>query len=281
MLEPAAPISRVPITRRTVLIDLGRGAVALAVFGIAACAPASTPGGSAAASSPSSPSTEPSVASSSSGSASPEPSAVPSASASASGEGFDWRRVDLGFVSAYILARDGEAALVDTGVAGSADAIEGSLGSIGLDWGALGHVIVTHLHGDHAGSTSDVMAAAPEAQGYAGQADIPGITAPRPLTAVADGDEIMGLRIVATPGHTPGHIAVLDPIGGILVAGDALNTANGAASGPNPGFTADMATANASVKTLAGLRFETLLVGHGEPIESGASASVAALAATL
>ena len=45
-----------------------------------------------------------------------------------------WNRVNLGFVSAYILVRDGEAAVVDTGVAGSEDDIENALTAIGLEW---------------------------------------------------------------------------------------------------------------------------------------------------
>src|SRR5688500_13803113 len=58
-----------------------------------------------------------------------------------------WERVNLGFVSAYILIRGGEAALVDTGEAGSEAAIESSLTSIGLGWSNVGHVIITHSHG--------------------------------------------------------------------------------------------------------------------------------------
>jgi glyoxylase-like metal-dependent hydrolase (beta-lactamase superfamily II) len=83
---------------------------------------------------------------------------------------------------------------------------------------------------------------------------------------------------VATPGHTAGHISVLDEVGGILVAGDAVNTQSGVVTGPNPAFSADMTVALASVDKLAALRFETLLVGHGDPITEGASALVAALA---
>jgi hypothetical protein len=40
-----------------------------------------------------------------------------------------------------------------------------------------------------------------------------------------------------------------------------------------------MDEAGRSIVKLAGLTFETLLVGHGEPIESGAAALVAELAA--
>ena len=186
--------------------------------------------------------------------------------------------MNLGFVSAYILARNGEAAVVDTGVPESHGAIADALEAAGLGWANVGHVILTHQHQDHAGSAANVLEAAPDAIGYAGAADIPAIAAPRALTAVTDGDAVFGLRIVATPGHTNGHVAVLDEAGGILVAGDSLGTAAGKPIPPNAGFTENMDTALASIAKLGTLTFETLLVGHGEPIESGASVQVKALA---
>jgi hypothetical protein len=48
---------------------------------------------------------------------------------------------------------------------------------------------------------------------------------------------------------------------------------------PNVGFTDDMDQAIASAAKLGGLAFETLLVGHGDPIDGGASAAVAQLVA--
>jgi glyoxylase-like metal-dependent hydrolase (beta-lactamase superfamily II) len=185
--------------------------------------------------------------------------------------------VNLGFVSAYVLVRGGEAVVVDTGVAGSADEIETALGDIGLGWPDVGHVVLTHKHSDHAGSAEAVLAAASGAKGYAGAADLASITAPRSLMAVADGATVAGLRIVATPGHTLGHVSVLDEANGILVAGDALGTVGGTLAGSNPQFTEDAAAAKATVIKLGDLRFETLLVGHGDPIEGGASAQVKAL----
>jgi hypothetical protein len=50
-------------------------------------------------------------------------------------------------------------------------------------------------------------------------------------------------------------------------------------TGPNPQFSDDMDTALASVAKLGALSFETVLVGHGDPVMAGASAQVAALAA--
>jgi glyoxylase-like metal-dependent hydrolase (beta-lactamase superfamily II) len=187
--------------------------------------------------------------------------------------------VNLGFVSAYILVRGGEDAIVDTGVEGSADEIEASLAKVGLGWAAVGHLILTHHHRDHAGSAADVMDRAPDVAGYAGAEDIPVITVPRPLAAVGDGDAVFGLRIVTTPGHTAGSISVLDAAAGLLVAGDAMRTDDGKPVLPPPQATVDMDEAKRSIVKLGGLAFETLLVGHGEPLIGGASSAVVALGA--
>jgi glyoxylase-like metal-dependent hydrolase (beta-lactamase superfamily II) len=264
---PTAPF----VTRRTFVADLGRGAVALAVVGIAACAPASTA------------SARPSPASSPGAASSPgdAPSGTPGdASTRAPGAGDPgWRRVDLGFVSAYVLVRGGEAAIVDTGTAGSEGAVADALGALGLAWDAVGHLVLTHHHADHAGSAAAILGLAPDAAGYAGAEDIAAISVPRPLAAVGDGDRVFGLEVVTAPGHTAGSICVLDPEAGVLVAGDALRTEGGAPALPSPQFTADMDRALESVARLGALTFETLLVGHGEPLEGGASAAVAELAA--
>ncbi len=194
--------------------------------------------------------------------------------------GLRWARTDLGFVSAYVLARGTEAAIVDTGVAGSAEDIGATLAAIGLGYADVAHVFLTHLHGDHAGSIGEVMAQATSATAYAGEADIGGIDFDA-VTATADGDEIFGLEVIATPGHTAGHISVIDHDAGLLVAGDAINTLDGGVQGPNPGFSSDIEVANASARRLAQLSFNTLLAGHGDPIEDMADTAVAAMAATL
>jgi glyoxylase-like metal-dependent hydrolase (beta-lactamase superfamily II) len=265
------------IDRRTFIADLGRGAFALAVVGLAACSPAALatarPSASAAASAPGSSPSGGAEPSASSAAGSP-PSGNPPA-----GDGVTWQRVNLGFVSAYILARGGQAAIVDTGVGGSAGAIEASLAAIGLDWAAVGHLILTHRHDDHVGSATEIMEAAPEMAAYAGAEDISAISVPRPLNPVEDGDRVFDLQIVTTPGHTPGSISVYDAASGLVVAGDALRTEDGRPGLPGGQFTEDMDEAIRSVAKLGELVFDTLLVGHGEPLEGGASALVAELAA--
>jgi glyoxylase-like metal-dependent hydrolase (beta-lactamase superfamily II) len=246
VITPTSP----QLSRRAFLVDVGRGAFAIAVVGLAGCTLGGTPRR--------------------------DPSTVPGEAA--------WQRLSLygGFVSAYVLVRWGEAAIVDVGGPGpSADPPVGNEGDIlaaleavGLGWGNVGHVILTHWHDDHAGSAAAVLEAAPDAQGYAGAEDIPHIVVPRPLVPVVDGDNVFDLRIVATPGHTPGHIAVLDEALGVLVVGDALTTNDGRPTSYPIGTTEDMEEAQRSVAKLAALDFETLFVGHGEPIQSGAAALV-------
>ena len=189
-------------------------------------------------------------------------------------------RVNMGFVNAYVLIRGKEAAVVDTGTPNNATKIADVVRTASLGWDAVHHVILTHYHGDHIGSVGEVLAAAPKATAYAGAADIPQIKSPRPLKAVGDNDEVFGLRLIATPGHTPGHVCVFDPAGSLLILGDAMNN-TGILAGPNPQYTTDMAQAHQSVKKVAKLKFERAVFGHGEPIDKGASQAIAKLAGTL
>lgn len=264
------------LDRRTFLADLGHGAVALAIVGVAGCGPNVV--ASLAPTATGAPPTTPSPGSAGPGTPAPTGGAG-RGSPSAPAGGRTWERVNLGFVSAYILIRGGEAALVDTGEAGSEGAIESSLSSVGLGWAAVGHVIITHSHGDHSGSRIAVLDRAAEATGYAGAADIPAMGGVE-LAAAGDGDRVFDLEIIATPGHTAGSISVLDSVNGVLVAGDALGTAEGRPVLPSSRFTSDMDEARRSIVKLGALTFETLLVGHGDPIERGAAALVAELGAS-
>ena len=190
-----------------------------------------------------------------------------------------WARANLGFVSAYVLVRGNTAAIVDTGVSGSAIAIGETLQTLGLNYSDVEHVILTHAHGDHAGSIGEVMVLANNATAYAGESDVSAIAAE--LTALSGGEDIFGFEMVPTPGHTAGHMAAIDHTAGVLVAGDAIfGEGDKVVEGPERFFD-DIPLSRESIRTMAQLSFNTLLFGHGDPIESGADAAVAALAATF
>ncbi len=272
------------LTRRSFLTEFTGGVTAVAIFGLAAC----FSDGDAASEAPSTSSgaddgatTTSSAEAQQSADAEQATTTVAEGSEAVTTGGLSWQRVNLGFVSAYVIARGSELAVVDTGSSGSEGEILNAVESLGGTWDDVNHVIATHSHGDHVGSIREVMTAASNSAGYAGADDMLRIAAPRDLVAVSDGDEVFGLQVISTPGHTPGSISVFDAGSGVLIAGDALNTPNGVVEGPNPDFSADLDFANVSVQKLAELNFETLLVGHGEPVETGAGAMVAALAESL
>ncbi len=206
--------------------------------------------------------------------------------AGAGGGDLRWERADFGFVSAYVLARGNEVAIVDTGVRGSSSTIEDALHALSFGWADVDHVIVTHAHGDHVGGLDAVLTLAPDSVGYAGSGDIDNLTVPRDIVSLDGGEEILGLQIVNTPGHTPGHITAFDPGTGLLLAGDAMIVSDGSLAGPAGEFSDDLDLANDSVKALAGdalggNEVNTILVGHGDPVTDNAGSQLAALAAEL
>ena len=179
-----------------------------------------------------------------------------------------WARFGDGVSSGYVLVRDGEATVVDTGQWCVPDVIEGGLNAVGLGWSDVGSVIVTHKHPDHWIGLSAALELATDAVVFAGAADIPHIASPRPIVAVGAGDRVMDLAIIPTPGHTPGHIAVHDEAGGVLVVGDAI--AYGGSGFDVLPTSEDVPQTRASLSILAELPFDTLLPGHGLPLIGGA-----------
>lgn len=274
-----------PRSRRAFLGDVGKGTLAMAVVTplIAACS--SSDGGAVATAAPTAaPATDtarPTVGPESGASDVPD-AADDSFTDSASSDAAElrWARANLGFVSAYVLARGNSAAIVDTGVEGSASAIGGTLNSLGLNYSDVEHVILTHNHADHAGSIEAVVAEAVNATVYAGEADLGGISQ-SPITGLRGGEDVFGFEMISTPGHTAGHMCVIDHAAGLLVAGDAIfSEAGGVIEGPER-FFADVDESRETIKKLAALSYNTLLFGHGEPIEDRADTAVAALAASF
>ncbi len=262
------------IGRRAFLTEVGRSSLGIVVFGTALTACASQTDGESGGG-------EPDGGAADGGEPVDEPTETDDSpdDVAAETEPAAWARVDLGFVAAYVVVRGGEATVVDTGTSGSAGAILESLEGLGLGWGAVGHVVLTHNHPDHIGSASAVADAAADATFYAGAGDITSLSVPNETVVVGDDSIVMGLEVVETPGHTPGSISVYDRAGGLMVVGDALNVDGEDVTGPNAQFTADMEEAWASVAKLAGFDFEALGVGHGGALTTGAGAKVKALAA--
>lgn len=121
--------------------------------------------------------------------------------------------------------------------------------------GGAGGIAITHDHADHV----EGVAALLERLG-----DVP-VAAARYVGAgvrVGDGDAFGPLRVVATPGHAPDHLAFV--AGAVCCSGDAVLGEGSVFVAPGPGA---MAGYLAALERLLGMGLERILPGHGPPVE--------------
>ncbi len=199
--------------------------------------------------------------------------------------------------------------LIDAGLPGALEPLGQALEAAGTPLAVLRRIIVTHQDIDHIGGLPEILAAVGQrVEVLAHAADRPYIEGElRPIKfdpkrlkgmleqlpadrraalerllldppkapvdrTLDDGDELPilgGLRVVATPGHTPGHICLYHPASKTLIAGDAVVVEDGRVRGPNPRATPDMERAMASVRKLAALDITTLVAYHGGVVTRG------------
>jgi glyoxylase-like metal-dependent hydrolase (beta-lactamase superfamily II) len=147
-------------------------------------------------------------------------------------------------VSLFLVEHRGVLSMVDTGTENSLGRIMRTLQKAGRGPEDVRQIVLTHCHGDHAG-TAAALRTATGAPVVAGEADVGPIegTAPYPGpvdrlfravyadlvrfprlpvdVAVSGRQELEGgLVAIPTPGHTAGHIAVLVPDLDTVLAGD-------------------------------------------------------------
>jgi glyoxylase-like metal-dependent hydrolase (beta-lactamase superfamily II) len=184
--------------------------------------------------------------------------------------------------------------LVDTGVPDSGDAILAAVEEIGRSAADVTDIVITHADGDHVGSLATlvdrtgatVWAGEHEADVIEGIAPARGgdtkRTAPVGRRFVV-GDTLPlhgGIEAIDSHGHTTGHVSLFLPGERILIAGDAINNREGLGGSP-PQNTANADDARAAVSTLAALRPDSIVFGHGPSIVGGAAEQLEELDARL
>jgi glyoxylase-like metal-dependent hydrolase (beta-lactamase superfamily II) len=92
---------------------------------------------------------------------------------------------------------------------------------------------------------------------------------------LAEGDEVAGFTVIATPGHTAGHVSYWRAADRMLVVGDVLANMNFLTGLPKLReppwfFTADPAANRDSARKLAALEPALVCFGHGPPLRDTA-----------
>ena len=204
----------------------------------------------------------------------------------------------LTWSNAYLLVEENNLTLVDAGLPGEGKKILDYIGRIGRSPLELERLIVTHSHPDHTGSLK-LLSGITGATIMAHQADTrreaktgsnwlhypgqpPSFAWNLPFLHRIPAHEFIehgqllpvmgGLRVVHTPGHTPGSVCLYLEEQQVLFTGDTLIADGHCFRRPVPFPGTNFRDYRASVERLDRLSFETACVGHGRPVLEGGSA---------
>jgi hydroxyacylglutathione hydrolase len=203
------------------------------------------------------------------------------------------RRINLGFVNAYLLKIDTGYILIDTGISQQWSHLESELLASAALPDQLKLVILTHGDFDHSGNCAELqrkyhlkiamhtgdagmvkagMPAKRRSKSYSGKilVRLTGMMRGsfhkfQPDILLEDSQDLTGFgldgRVIYTPGHTKGSIAILTT-DGMLFPGDTVANRRKPASAD---YIQNELELDASLAKLKGLNARTVYPGHGEP----------------
>jgi len=207
---------------------------------------------------------------------------------------------------AFLIAEE-RLTLIDAGMVGSRMMLDRYLRRLGRRIEELERIICTHGHPDHIGGVRELVGNRDDIEVLIHPDDLAGLRLPlrEALTRTDDrairrgrliqyltrtpavptpieGGAVLpllgGLRIVHTPGHTPGSICLYAPLHRLLFTGDVLQVIRGRLAYASAFFSHDYAAARASVEHLAALDVETIALSHYPPWRHDCNATLAELA---
>lgn len=204
----------------------------------------------------------------------------------------------------FLVREDDGFTVVDTNMKGT----EHDILKAAREHGApIRRILLTHAHIDHVGSLDALHALLPDVEVMISARDARFLTGDRSLDAdepqtplkggypvctttptrlLNAGDMIGSLEVIASPGHTPGHVSFFDHRDRTLIAGDAYSTKAGISTGgtlrllfPFPAMaTWNKPLAIRSAEALRDLNPARLAVGHGATLENPVAAMERAIA---
>ena len=205
------------------------------------------------------------------------------------------------FNSVYLIGGE-EPVLVEAASAADAPVLESGLDALGLAPEDLAHVVVTHIHLDHAGGVGVLLRRYPRATVWVHERGAPHLADPTRLVAstartygasrmralygetlpvdaarirsMGDGDRIAiggrHLDVVYTPGHASHHVALRDSATGAVFTGEAVGSHLPWADAYRPALPppeVDVELALASIERIRTLAASILLTSHFGPID--------------
>jgi glyoxylase-like metal-dependent hydrolase (beta-lactamase superfamily II) len=148
-------------------------------------------------------------------------------------------------IGSYLLETEDGPALFDCGPSSCVERLEQGLRGRGVELGDVRHLLLSHIHLDHAGAAGVLVRKHPELQVHVSEVGAPHLVDPSRLEASARrlygdtfdslwgelapvpranvhvvGDAVLGLECFPSPGHAKHHVCYLDE-DGTLYAGDA------------------------------------------------------------
>ena len=206
-------------------------------------------------------------------------------------------------INSFLIADDdGSLTLVDAGLKRADKKVLAALAGLGKAPEDVQRIVLTHAHPDHAGGLAAIQRATDATvhahdrdavylqRGKPPQRDTSRISGrlmgmvPSSFDKVEVGEtfqdgEVLpiggGLRIVHTPGHSPGHTSFLHEPTGVLITGDALFNVRGLRYSPAM-FCTDIPLSRQTVDRLGELEYDVVAFTHGEHISDGAREAVRA-----
>jgi glyoxylase-like metal-dependent hydrolase (beta-lactamase superfamily II) len=197
-------------------------------------------------------------------------------------------------INVLLLENDDGWTLVDTGTGNSVGRIREAVTSLGSGPDDLKRIFLTHQHDDHTGGLQGLLEWAPnaevgasphEAEVISGRREKDPFSNPvlRRLTrnvklptapvgkVLREGDLVSGFRVVATPGHTRGHVSLLRDGDGLLFTADAFGCfPRKLRVGVRKAICNDPAQAKRSAEKLLAEDFSTVIFAHGKTLRAGA-----------
>lgn len=215
---------------------------------------------------------------------------------------------------------DDNVLIIDAGLPNSLQDIKQAVKNEGVSFESIRTLIITHQDIDHFGGGAEMVKELPDIKVYAHKEDIPFIQGEKRLVRLnskfmagladlsdeqkekvldmfennpvnvdnelSDGEKLDcfgGLKIIHTPGHTPGHICVYHEPTKTLIAGDAMNINQGKLVGPNPLILTEeeAKTAVKSLENLENFDIENVVCYHGGLYNEDANQAIKDLLETM